>query len=79
MEQRTGKIKQDRVMTAVVGSYPKPKYLYHGTGRELLDELGMTFGIPKIGLPGPSTVVDSVADAYYLGNRKAIWQLPRGS
>ncbi len=173
MEKRTGKIKQDRLMTAVVGSYPKPKYLYHGSGRQLLDELGMTFygleeeigteefqqrvdratlqairdqdeagidlisdgeerrghyvlyvlrkldgidfdnltekpiregryvrklptvvgkiayqgsilvddfeftrahatGIPKIGLPGPSTVVDSVADAYYQGNRKAM-------
>jgi 5-methyltetrahydropteroyltriglutamate--homocysteine methyltransferase len=29
-------------------------------------------GIPKIGLPGPSTVVDSVADEYYRGDREAM-------
>lgn len=29
-------------------------------------------GIAKIGLPGPSTVADCVADEYYLGDRKAI-------
>ena len=29
-------------------------------------------GIPKIGLPGPSTVVDSVADAYYGGDRERM-------
>ncbi|MFQ5343174.1 MAG: hypothetical protein ACE5F6_16670, partial [Anaerolineae bacterium] len=38
-----GKIKQDRVMTAIVGSYPKPKYLFPGSGRELLDAVGMSF------------------------------------
>lgn len=38
-----GKIRQDRVLTAVVGSYPKPTYLFPGTGRELLDAMGMTF------------------------------------
>lgn len=43
MEQQTGKIKQNAVMTANVGSYPKPKYLFPGTGRELLDQVGMTF------------------------------------
>ncbi len=37
------KLSQDRVMTAIVGSYPKPKYLFPGGGRELLDEVGMTF------------------------------------
>ncbi|RME45828.1 MAG: hypothetical protein D6791_09800, partial [Chloroflexi bacterium] len=30
-------------MTAIVGSYPKPKYLFPGTGRELLDAVGMSF------------------------------------
>ncbi len=34
------KIKLNRVMTAVVGSYPKPKYLFPGSGRELLDTCG---------------------------------------
>jgi 5-methyltetrahydropteroyltriglutamate--homocysteine methyltransferase len=29
-------------------------------------------GIPKIGLPGPSTVVDSVADEYYQGDRERM-------
>jgi 5-methyltetrahydropteroyltriglutamate--homocysteine methyltransferase len=160
-------------MTAIVGSYPKPSYLFARSGRELLDEMGMTLyglekeigaeafaerldraaleaiqdqneagidfvtdgeqrrghyvlyilrqldgvdfeqltekpiresryvrrlptvvgriaykhpilvedfeftrqnaaAIPKIGLPGPSTVVDSVADAYYHGDRERI-------
>lgn len=43
MEEQTGKIKQERVMTAIVGSYPKPRYLFRGSGRQLLDEMGMTF------------------------------------
>jgi 5-methyltetrahydropteroyltriglutamate--homocysteine methyltransferase len=30
-------------MTAIVGSYPKPDHLFPRTGRELLDEMGMTF------------------------------------
>lgn len=30
-------------MTAIVGSYPKPKYIYGKSGRELLDNLGMSF------------------------------------
>jgi 5-methyltetrahydropteroyltriglutamate--homocysteine methyltransferase len=173
MEQRMGKILQDRVMTAIVGSYPKPEYLSPDSGRALLDAMGMTFydlaaqlgqrefqarldraaleaisdqndaginlitdgeerrghyvlyvlrklagidfqhltekpirggryvrrlptvigpiayrepilvddfeftrkhaqGIPKIGLPGPSTVVDSVADAHYGGERERM-------
>lgn len=157
---KNGKIKQDRVLSAIVGSYPKPKYIYAKSGRELLDNLGFSFneksknldkacalaiqdqneagidlitdgeerrshyvfhilkglqgfdfknlkripyrggiffrdvpavkgkikykkpilveefkftkkyskGVPKIGLPGPSTVVDCVADEYYKGN-----------
>lgn len=171
--KQAGKIQTDRVMTAIVGSYPKPAYLNPGGGRELLDEMGMTLyqlaekvgadefqkkldraaltaiedqnaagidlitdgeerrghyvlyvlrrmdgvdfehltsksirsgryvrqlptvtgriayrrpilvddfgftrryaqGTPKIGLPGPSTVVDSVADAYYQGDREQM-------
>lgn len=168
-----GKIVRNRLMTAIVGSYPKPSYLFARSGRELLDEMGMTLydlereigpeafaerldraalmaiqdqnqagidfvtdgeerrghyvlyvlrklagidferltpkpiresryvrrlptvtdqiayvepilvddfeftrqhttAIPKIGLPGPTTVVDSVADAYYGGDRERM-------
>jgi 5-methyltetrahydropteroyltriglutamate--homocysteine methyltransferase len=38
-----GKIKQDRVMTAIVGSYPKPAFLFRGKARSLLDNFGMNF------------------------------------
>jgi 5-methyltetrahydropteroyltriglutamate--homocysteine methyltransferase len=37
------KIQQDRVMTAIVGSYPKPDYLYPDSGRKLLDDVGFSF------------------------------------
>jgi 5-methyltetrahydropteroyltriglutamate--homocysteine methyltransferase len=168
-----GKIVRSRLMSAIVGSYPKPPYLFARSGRELLDEMGMTLydlareigpeafaerldraalmaiqdqnqagidfvtdgeerrghyvlyvlrrlagidfehltpkpiresryvrrlptvtdqiayvgpilvddfeftrqhamAIPKIGLPGPTTVVDSVADAYYGGDRERM-------
>lgn len=43
MEKKNVKIKQDRVMTAAVGSYPKPKYIFSGSARELLDKVGLTF------------------------------------
>ncbi|MGR3220700.1 MAG: hypothetical protein ACUZ8H_12925 [Candidatus Anammoxibacter sp.] len=43
MIKETGKIRQDRVMTAIEGSYPKPKYLFAGSGRELLDNFGAKF------------------------------------
>ena len=164
---------QSRVLTAIVGSYPKPRYVYSRNGRSLLDSFGFAFdgrqqevgteefaklldkaalsaiidqnragidimtdgeerrghyvlhivnkldgvdacnrkrismrggtteqdaprvigkikykgpmvldeflftrthakGIAKIGLPGPSTVADCVADEYYDGNRKQL-------
>ena len=173
MKEHTTKFKQDHVMTAIVGSYPKPKSIFDRSGRELLNEDGHTFyeleeiigaqefkkrldvaarmaiedqnaagidlitdgeqrrshyvyyvlrklggisfdhrtekiirdgryvrhvptvvgkityqgsisvadyqftaqhaqGIPKIGLPGPSTVVDSLSDAHYQGNREQM-------
>jgi 5-methyltetrahydropteroyltriglutamate--homocysteine methyltransferase len=173
MDKRLRKMQQDRVMTAIVGSYPKPAYLYRHSGRRLLDEVGFSFfdledeigkkafkkrldkaasqairdqneagidfitdgeerrghyvlyvlrrlegidfknltrksirsgmyvrdlptavsrlaykgpilvddyqftaqqakGIPKIGLPGPATVVDSIADAYYENDREQM-------
>ena len=43
MGLRNGKISQERVMTAIVGSYPKPKYIFRRSGRALLDTVGMTF------------------------------------
>ena len=164
---------QTKVLTAIVGSYPKPRYIYSQNGRSLLDSFGFSFdrrqnevgqvefaklldraalqaikdqnsagidiitdgeerrghyvlhivnklggvdavnrkpismragtaqqdaprvigkiehktamvldeflftkkhakGIPKIGLPGPSTVADCVADEYYQGDRKRL-------
>jgi len=41
MKEQMGKV-QDRVMTAIVGSYPKPAFLFPGSGRDLLDQMGMT-------------------------------------
>ena len=38
-----GKVKQDRLMTAIVGSWPKPRYIFDGSGRELLDDVGLGF------------------------------------
>lgn len=35
-----GKLKQDRVLTAIVGSYPKPKYVFSKSARTLLDSFG---------------------------------------
>lgn len=37
------KINQDKILTAIVGSYPKPKNIWPKSGRELLDDLGMCF------------------------------------
>lgn len=48
MAKTNGKINQDRVLTAIVGSYPKPKYLWAKSGRQLLDDLGMSFDKAKI-------------------------------
>ena len=41
--KKWNKIKQNRVMTAIEGSYPKPSFLFPGSGRELLDDFGVTF------------------------------------
>jgi len=43
MEPGRGRITQERVMTAIVGSYPKPKYIFRSSGRALLDKVGMAF------------------------------------
>ena len=34
---------QGRVLTAIVGSYPKPRYVYSRNGRSLLDSFGFAF------------------------------------
>ncbi len=34
---------QDKVLTAIVGSYPKPRYVYPQNGRSLLDSFGFAF------------------------------------
>ncbi|MEO8137550.1 MAG: hypothetical protein ABI831_26650 [Betaproteobacteria bacterium] len=35
--------KQTKVLTAIVGSYPKPRYIYSKSGRSLLDSFGFAF------------------------------------
>ena len=35
---------QTKVLTAIVGSYPKPRYIYPKSGRALLDSFGFSFG-----------------------------------
>lgn len=39
---KNGKVIQSGVLTAIVGSYPKPLYLSKKSGRQLLDELGVS-------------------------------------
>ena len=34
---------QPKVLTAIVGSYPKPRYVYPQNGRSLLDSFGFAF------------------------------------
>src|SRR5437763_6746137 len=34
---------QGKVLTAIVGSYPKPRYVYRQNGRSLLDSFGFAF------------------------------------
>src|SRR5438034_11095829 len=34
---------QTKVLTAIVGSYPKPRYVYSRNGRSLLDSFGFAF------------------------------------
>jgi 5-methyltetrahydropteroyltriglutamate--homocysteine methyltransferase len=34
---------QTKVLTAIVGSYPKPRYIYRQNGRSLLDSFGFSF------------------------------------
>lgn len=43
MGHKDGKLTQERVLTAIVGSYPKPKYVFRRSSRELLVSVGMIF------------------------------------
>jgi len=43
MKKITEKVQQNKVLTAIVGSYPKPKYVSHTSGRKLLDSVGFCF------------------------------------
>lgn len=43
MNTKTRKLQQERVLTAIVGSYPKPDYLYPKDPRELIDSTGFLF------------------------------------
>lgn len=63
MKKDTRKIKQDRVLTAIVGSYPKPKYVFSKSGRKLLDSLGLSLKAyeKKIGKAEFKKLVDRAA------------------
>ncbi|MGH7204415.1 MAG: hypothetical protein ACREHC_08280 [Candidatus Levyibacteriota bacterium] len=41
------KLRQKNVLTAIVGSYPKPKYIFPKSGRKLLDSFGFAFDKQK--------------------------------
>ncbi len=52
-----------RVLTAVVGSYPKPRYVYRQNGRSLLDSFGFAFdrGREELGPAEFSRLLDRAA------------------
>src|SRR6266487_2973205 len=39
--------RESKVLTAVVGSYPKPRYVYRQNGRSLLDSFGFAFDLRR--------------------------------
>lgn len=45
--KNNGKIKQDKILTAIVGSYPKPMDIFPKSGRTLLNSLGIAFDNQK--------------------------------
>jgi 5-methyltetrahydropteroyltriglutamate--homocysteine methyltransferase len=66
---------QDKVLTAIVGSYPKPRYLYPRNGRALLDSFGFAFDRRKeaLGTDEFSRRLDKAAlDAIKDQNRAGI-------
>src|SRR5438034_3694152 len=67
--------RESKVLTAVVGSYPKPRYVYPQNGRSLLDSFGFAFDRPlqKLGPAEFSRLLDRAAlDAIKDQNRAGI-------
>ena len=56
---------QPKVLTAIVGSYPKPRYVYKQSGRALLDSFGFSFDRRRVEL-GP-VEFDRLLDKAALG------------
>jgi 5-methyltetrahydropteroyltriglutamate--homocysteine methyltransferase len=54
---------QAKVLTAIVGSYPKPRYIYKQNGRSLLDSFGFSFDrLPnELGQAGFARLLDKAA------------------
>src|SRR5438045_337307 len=54
---------QTKVLTAIVGSYPKPRYVYRQNGRSLLDSFGFAFDRRRqeLGPPEFSRLLDRAA------------------
>ena len=66
---------QDTVLTAIVGSYPKPRYVYPRNGRSLLDSFGFAFDRRRqaLGSTEFSRLLDKAAlDAIKDQNRAGI-------
>jgi len=79
---------RDHVLTAIVGSYPKPRYIYPRGGRALLDSFGFAFdrrreevGAAEFArlLEDPATA-DAASDRYCTGATRVQFMLkdPRG-
>src|SRR5438105_15870198 len=56
-------LSQGKVLTAIVGSYPKPRYVYPKNGRSLLDSFGFAFDRRReeVGPAEFSTLLDRAA------------------
>jgi len=55
--------RQNKVLTAIVGSYPKPRYVYARNGRSLLDSFGFAFERRRdeVGAAGFARLLDKAA------------------
>ncbi len=67
ISMRAGTVRQDAPRVIGKLGYKEPLVL-----QEFLFTKKHAKGIAKIGLPGPSTVADCVADEYYLGDRREL-------
>jgi 5-methyltetrahydropteroyltriglutamate--homocysteine methyltransferase len=68
-----GKIKQTKILTAIVGSYPKPKYLYQKDARELINSTGFLFDkhAKEIGKRSFNKLLDKAAQEVIEDQNKA--------